>query len=57
MTTKDKQIQNLRVANLKFRIEIEELIFYPDGKVAERIRAKYRRKRAIREEIDLSTKN
>jgi len=54
---KDKEIHRLRWENLKLRLEIEQLIFWPDGKAAEKIRAKYRRKKAIRDEAELIMKN
>jgi len=54
---KDKELRRLRWENLKLRLEIEQLVFRPDSRAAEKIRAKYRKKKAIRDEVELMTKN
>jgi len=54
---KDRELHRLRFENLKLRLEIEQLVFWPDSRDAEKIRAKYRKKKAIRDEAELMTKN
>lgn len=54
---KDKEIQRLRWEKLKLRLEIEQLVFWPDSRAAEKIRTKYRKKKAIRDEVELIMKN
>jgi len=54
---KDRELHRLRFENLKLRLEIEQLVFRPDSRAAEKIRAKYRRKKAIRDEAELMMKN
>jgi len=54
---KDKEIYRLRWERLKLRLEIEQLVFWPDSRAAEKIRARYRKKKAIRDEAELMTKN
>jgi len=54
---KDKEIHRLRWEELKLRLEIEQLVFWPDSRAAEKIRAKYRKKKAIRDEVELMMKN
>jgi len=59
MTKKELEEQNhrLRFDNLRMRIEFEVLIDGTDSMAAKKILAKYRRKRDIRNESELSTKN
>jgi len=54
---KDKEIHRLRWEKLKLRLEIEQLVFWPFSQASEIIRAKYRKKKAIRDEVELMMKN
>jgi len=54
---KDKEIHRLRWEKLKLRLEIEQLVFWPFSQASEIIRAKYRKKKAIRDEAELMMKN
>jgi len=54
---KDRELHRLRFENLKLRLEIEQLVFWPFSQASEIIRAKYRKKKAIRDEAELMMKN
>lgn len=59
MTKKEliEQNQKLRFDNLMMRLEFEVLIDGTESRAAKKILAKYRLKRAIRNESELATKN
>jgi len=54
---KDKEIHRLRWEKLKLRLEIEQLVFRPFSHASEIIRDKYRKKKTIRDEVELMMKN
>jgi len=54
---KDRELRRLRWENLKLRLEIEQLVFWPFSQASKIIRAKYRKKKAIRDEAELMSKN
>jgi len=54
---KDKEIHRLRWEKLKLRLEIEQLVFRPFSHASEIIRDRYRKKKTIRDEVELMSKN
>ena len=53
----EERNHRLEFDNLRMRLEFEVLIDGTESRAAKKILSKYRRKRAIRNESELSTKN
>ena len=57
MKSLKEQNNDLRYEKLKLRLEIEQLIFWPESEETKQIIAKYRKEKKIRDEVSLSTQN
>jgi len=57
MKSLKEQNNKLRWEKLKLRLEIEQLIFWPESEETKQIIAKYRKEKKIRDEVSLSTQN
>ena len=57
MKSLKEQNKKLRWEKLKLRLEIEQLIFWPESKATRRIINKYRLEKKIRDEVSLATLN
>ena len=53
----EERLHKSEFRNLMMRIEIEQLTEFPNSEVSKKIIHKYKIKRAIRDESELSTKN
>ena len=57
MKSLKEQNNKLRWEKLKLRLEIEQLVFWPESKATRRIINKYRLEKKIRDEVSLATQN
>ena len=57
MKSLKEQNNKLRWEKLKLRLEIEQLVFWPESKATRRIINKYRLEKKIRDEVSLATLN
>ena len=57
MKSLKEQNNKLRWEKLKLRLEIEQLVFWPESEATKQIITKYRLEKKIRDEVSLSTQN
>jgi len=57
MKSLEEQNNELRWDKLKLRLEIEQLVFWPESKATKQIINKYRLEKKIRDEVSLATLN